>query len=673
MGKFEMLFRPIKVKKMEIVNRVGMPSMHLNFTPGGEITEKFIAFYRERAKGEVGLIVIGGCSINKTAGGPILVGLHDDSFLPGLKKFTEEIHRASETKVAAQLYHAGRYAFSFLIGEQAVAPSAVASRLTKEMPRELTVEEIKQLEDDFAEAAERAERAGFDAVELLGSAGYIISQFLSPLTNLRNDEYGGSLENRVRFGVEIIKKVREAVGEDYPIILRQGGSDFMRGGNTSKDILEAVKYFADAGVDLINVTGGWHETHVPQITGAVPRAGYAYLAQGIRKVTGKPVIISNRLATLNLAERLLREGWGDMVNFGRPLIADPYIVKKAKDGKLEDIRPCIACNQLCFDAVFMGQEVGCTVNPFAGKESEITDDTLPPASEKKKVVIVGGGAGGMSAAITAAERGHDVVVFEKKPEIGGQLEVASAPPDKREFARLIEYYKIQASQLGIDLRTSTKATEEMILKENPDEVIIATGGTPIIPPIPGINLPHVLKAEDVLKGNAILGDRIVIIGGGAVGVDVGLFLVDRTQINGDQTKFLLKWEAEDCRRVTELAQKSFKEIIIVEMLEAIGRDIGKSTRWVALKELSRAGVKMLTKTTAREIKEDGVKVESEAEGEYLIPADTVITAVGYKPSNELFEKLKEKMGEKVHIIGDAKKVRKLQDAIHEGFKIALTF
>ncbi len=673
MERFKILLSPIRIRKMEIPNRAGMPSMHLHYTPGGEITEKFIAFYRERAKGEVGLIVIGGCSIDKTAGGPILVGLHDDKFLPGLKKFTDEIHRVSETKVAAQLYHAGRYAFSFLIGEQPVAPSPVPSKLTKETPRELTVDEIKKIEDDFAEAAYRAKRAGFDAVEILGSAGYIISQFLSPLTNLRNDEYGGSLENRARFGVEVIKKVREAVGEDFPIILRQGGSDFMRGGNTSRDILEAVKYFAEAGVDLINVTGGWHETHVPQITGAVPRAGMAYLAQGIRRVTGKPVIISNRIATLDLAESLLRNGWGDMVNFGRPLIADPYLIKKAKEGRVDEIRPCIACNQMCFDAVFLGQEVGCTVNPFVGKENEMTDDTLPPAEKQKKIVVVGAGAGGLSAAITAAKRGHKVVIYEKKEKIGGQLEVASAPPDKKEFARLIDYYRGEVERLKIQLKLNRPATPEDIISEKPDEVVIATGGIPIVPPIKGVDLPLVVKGEEVLRGEAVLGEKIVIVGGGAVGVDVALYIVDKTQINGEQSKFLLKWEAEDCERVKELIQKSFKEITIVEMLDSIGRDIGKSTRWVALKELSRAGVKMLVKTRAVAIEEDGVVVESEAEGRYKIPADTVVLAVGYRPENSLYEQLKEKFGDHIHLIGDARKVRKLPDAIHEGFKIALKF
>jgi len=658
------LFTPIKVNSMELSNRIAMPSMHLNFTKNGEVTDRFIAFYRERAKGGVGLIVVGGCAVNTTAGGDMLIGIYDDRFLSGLKRLTETLHRAGDTRIAAQLYHAGRYAMSAFIGTKPVAPSPVASRLTGEVPHELTVEEITRIEDDFAEAAARAKKAGFDAVELLFSAGYLVSQFLSPLTNRRTDQYGGSLENRARFGVEVIRKVREAVGGRFPVIIRQGGSDFVKGSNDSATILEAVKLFAEAGVDMINVTGGWHETRVPQIAGAVPHAAFAYLAYGIKKVTGKPTIISNRIPTPHLAGALIRDGWGDLVNMGRPLIADPYLPQKAREG--QPIRPCIACNQMCFDAVFTGKPVSCTVNPFASRELEFGSEELSKAKDRLKVVIVGGGAAGMSAAITLAERGHHVVVYEKDA-VGGKLQAAAAPYDKRDFLRLKEYYTRMAERLGVEI-IGREATVDAIKKEEPDRVVVATGSKPVVPPIDIESEP--LFAEDVLLGRVAVGDSVVIVGGGAVGVDVALYLLERSTINGEQTKFLLKWDAEGVERIRHLAVEGFKDITIVEMLPDIGKDIGKTTRWIALKELKDAGVRMLTNTKVIAIRQGCVVVETPS-GKAELQADTIILAAGYRSENALADKLKDVFGGAVYVIGDAERVGKLPDAIRAGFELGL--
>ncbi len=663
------IFEPLRVKSMEIPNRVGMPSMHLHFTPNGSVTDKLVNFYRERARGGVGLIVVGGCSINDTAGGSMLIGINDDKFIPGLKRLTSEIHRVSETKVAAQLYHAGRYAYSLFIGKQPVAPSPIPSKLTGETPHQLTVEEIRAIEDDFAEAAYRAKRAGFDAVELLFSAGYLVSQFLSPLTNRRSDDYGGSLENRARFGIEVIGKVREAVGDYFPIIIRQGGSDFVRGGNTSDEIIEAVKLFVGAGVDMINVTGGWHETHLPQIAGAVPKAAFAYLAYGIKRATGKPTIISNRIDTLRLAGELIRDGWGDMVNLGRPLIADPYLVKKWKEK--ENIRPCIACNQECFDAVFEGKEVGCTVNPFVGREGLFEGEKLPLCGKSPLVVVVGGGPAGMSAALFAARRGCRVVLFEAESGLGGKLKAASAPYDKADFSKLIEYYSAELDRLGVEIRLGVKASVDGIKALKPDSVILACGSVPAVPDIDGIDSDNVVMAEDVLLGRVKLADRIVIVGGGAVGVDVAIYILEHSRINGEQARFLLTWEAEECEKVKRLSSMGFKSVTIVEMLDRIGADIGKTTRWISLKELSRAGVKMMTSMRVERIEEDGVIAVSENGDSVKIEADQVVIATGYRSSDNQKDEFLEAFGDNLINVGDCKSVRKLPDAVAEGFEAAL--
>ncbi|WP_035589824.1 FAD-dependent oxidoreductase [Hippea jasoniae] len=668
---FKLLFSPITVNSTVIPNRIAMPPMHLNYTPNGYITEQFTAFYRERVKGGVGLIVIGGCSINATAGGPMLVGLDDDKYIPGLKNFVETLKQQGPTVLIAQLYHAGRYAHPFLISQQPVAPSPIPSRLTKAQPKQLTIEEIQAIEDDFANAAKRAIEAGFDGVEILASAGYLISQFLSPLTNKRDDMYGGNLQNRMRFGLEVIEKVRNVIGIDKILSIRLGGSDFMENSNDSDTIKEVAKAFSKAGIDLFNVTGGWHETRVPQITSHQPHATFKYLAYGIKKATGKPTIISNRISTPQIAEQLLRYGWGDMVNFARPLIADPYLPLKAREGKTGFIRPCLSCNQMCFDRILQGKPSQCVVNPFAGKEEKLSEDSLKISDKQLNIAVIGGGIAGLTAAVYLAQKNHRVTIYEKGSKIGGKMDIVAAPHAKKDFKKIIEYYKTLLDNLNVSIKLNSKPTIEELKKSGFDYFIVATGSKPFIPDIDGINSVNVKNAEDVLRGEAVIGEKVVIIGGGAVGVDVANYIIDNSTLDGEQAKFLLEWNAEECQKVINLATQPIKKITVIEMLDDIGKDIGKSTRWAELLRLKRAGVEFMVNTTAKSIKENGVVVKTADSRELFIEADAVIIATGYKQENSIAEELKKEFPSKVFVIGDAKKPGKIENAIRDAFEVVL--
>ena len=379
--QFPNLFSPITIRSMSLRNRIVMTAMHLGYTPASEVTDRLIAFYRARASGGAGLIIVGGCVIDEFGGMLGMIGIRDDCFIPGLEKLTAAV-KGEGAGIAAQLYQAGRYTHSVMIGgRKPFSSSAVRSRLTGETPRALELEEIPGVQDAFASAALRAKKAGFDAVEVLGSAGYLISQFLSPITNLREDRYGGPLENRMRFGLEVVEKVRRAVGPDYPILMRLAGNDFMPGSHTNREARIFAAEAEKAGIDLFNVTGGWHETRVPQLSTFVPRSAYVYLAQGVKSAVSVPVIASNRINDPQLAEDILREGQADLVTMARGLIADPELPNKAREGRTEEICRCIACNQGCFDSIFNLRSVTCLVNPHGRPGGRSRDH--PPGSQKE--------------------------------------------------------------------------------------------------------------------------------------------------------------------------------------------------------------------------------------------------------------------------------------------------
>jgi 2,4-dienoyl-CoA reductase-like NADH-dependent reductase (Old Yellow Enzyme family) len=661
------LLTPINLGSMRLRNRVVMTAMHLNFTPDGKVSDRLVAFYKERAKGGTGLIIVGGCSINDWAGPTWMLQLRDDSAIEGHTRLAQTIRRHGAA-AACQLYHAGRYAHSISIeGRQAVAPSPIASRFTREEPREMTFDEIQQTVRDYADSARRVKESGYDLVEVLACTGYLICQFLSPITNIRSDEYGGSWDNRARFGLEIADGVRKAVGPDYPVMFRIAGHDYMEAGLTNKEWSRFAAELESHGADAINVTGGWHETRVPQLPMALPRAGLAYLAAGVKDKVRVPVVASNRINDVFVADEILRTGMADLTGMARALITDPYLVEKAQEGRFDEISHCIGCNQGCFDNVFYLQPVTCMINPKAGHELEYDE---AQAIRRKKVAVVGGGPGGMKAALTASRRGHKVTLFEEEGLLGGQLNLAAVPPGRDEFWTAVEDFETQLEDSEVEVRLETRATADSLREEGFEVVVVATGARQAIPPIPGLDRPNVIMAWDILTGDSDPeGKDIVIIGGGAVGSETALYVASLGTISADTLFFLFINNGEDVETLKELCTRGVKKVTVIEMLEKVCRDVGISTRWGLLQDMQNLGIDIIRNAVAKQIEEGRVIVEA-AGKEMVIAADTVIIAAGSCSENSIYDELKDS-GMEVYSIGDAKQARKAIEAIREGYEIGL--
>ncbi len=633
------LWEPISIGNMDLENRLIFLATHLGYCgEDGIVTDKLLSFYKERARYRPGLIVVGGCYTEHLGmGGPTMIGISRDEHIKGLKQLVDTVH-SFKVPVAAQLYHAGRYAHSIILGQQAVSASAVKCRLTRETSRELTLDEIQETISNFGAAAKRAKKAGFDSVEIIGSAGYIINQFLAEATNQRTDEYGGDLESRSRFPLEIVETVKKSVGNEFPIMYRMSGEDFVPDGLTLEDNQKLAPRLVEAGVDCFDVTGGWHETRVPQITMDVPRGHYAYLAEGIAEVVDVPVVASNRINSVSVAEHILKRGKAQLIGMSRGFIADPRLPQKARDGMQSLTRPCIACNQGCLDRVFMIEPVTCAINPLAGYEG--TKSLGSPSSGK--IAVVGGGPAGMEVSWVLAMRGFRVTLFEEQKRLGGLLNLAAKIPGRGEFAAYVSYMIRELKKLNVDIRLNTLAKSSTISAEGFDCTICATGTVAGAPSIEGVELSHVTSAYDAIALNPDeLGD-VIVLGGGALGCYAALYLSSKAD-----------------------------SVQIIEADEALGVDLGRTSRWVILKALKEKNIPSHLNAEVTQIDSKRVIVFQD-EKYHHFKAKTIILATRPQPRDRLIKQL-EKKGLKFEKVGSVKRAMDLLDTVHGAFEFANNF
>lgn len=632
------MLEPGKIGDMTTMNRVVFPAMGTMFPDtDGFVTDMLINYHVARAKGGCGLNIVELSAVHRTSKGARTLGVFDDKFIPGLTELASAIKEAGG-KACLQLGHFGRQTNSSSTGMPIVAPSAIPCPVCQEMPRELTIDEIKELIKAFGDAALRAKKAGFDAVEIHGAHGYLISAFMSPYSNKRTDEYGGSFENRARFALEVIDDVRKKVGKDFPVIYRLSADELVEGGLTIEDSKKEAKLFEEAGIDALDVSIGVYETlaySTPTID--LPPGFNVDNAASIKSVVSIPVIATGRINDPILAEKIIDDGKADFVNIGRGQIADPEFVNKTMENDIDGIVKCLGCMQGCSDMAFYSNPISCLRNPAAGQEAEYE---LEPAKNIKNILVVGGGPGGIEAARTLKERGHNVTLCEKTSSLGGQFFIAGIPPRKQEFSDAALQMGRMAMREGVNIKLQTEVTPELIEKIMPDLVIIATGSTPFIPNIPGIESDNVATAIDVLTGNKTVKQKVVILGGGLVGVETAEFLAENS-----------------------------KDVIIVEMLGEIAKDLGFIRKMLTFEHLNKLGIKMLVNSKCVEIKENSVVIENDGKMEEIKDIESVVVATGAKPNNTLEKYLKEK-GFEYYVIGDASKPRKALEAIWEAADIA---
>lgn len=670
--QYTRLFTPIQIGSMTLKNRVVMPAMHHLYTENGYATPRFNEYYWKRVEGGAGLIIVGSCRFDGYGAKANSMSLADDSTIPGWQEFTQGVH-ARGGKVAVQLYHAGRYMPKADVpcGKDALSPSATFASYTRETAPEMTRQQIFDLLEDYAAGARRAVEAGFDAVEISASSGYLLCQFLSPLTNLRTDEFGGSFENRCRFPLMVIEKVKAVLGDKTPLILRLGADDFVPGSNTLEDAMAFAPLAEQAGVDLFNVTGGWHETKIPQLTGDLPRGGLSYLGKGIRSVVSVPVMMCNRVSDPTTAEKLLALGRADLVGLGRPLIADPDLPNKALAAQADQIRPCMACNQGCLANTFFDRPITCLVNGICGRELQYP---IVPVQSPKKLLVIGGGPAGCEAALRAASRGHHVTLMEQAKALGGQLRQVVNVPARQEFRTLLSFYETNLPRVGVTVllgKTATAADAKCF-----DQVIVATGGTPNHTVLPTTEdaIP-VYTSRQVLSGEIMPGKNVVVIGGSYIGCFTARYLAREAAMSPEELFFSVTHNSDTMAHILDRLNHPDRQVVLLEQGKKIGLGFESGTSWPVLGELGRLGVPFLKNTLVTAITASGVDaVETKKDGTQVAhhyDADCVVVASGVHSDDSLTEALTA-AGIDAVSIGNCRHLGKAIQAIQAGAEIALT-
>jgi len=673
MSHYPLLLSPLDLGFTTLPNRVLMGSMHTGLEETGD-WNRVAEFYAERARGGVGLMVTGGMAPN-AEGGVFkgAAGLFGPQDIANHKIVTDRVHDAGG-RIAMQVLHAGRYAYS----PDCVAPSAIRAPIAPFPPKELDEAGIEKQIADIATAAARAREAGYDGVEIMGSEGYFLNQFLVTHTNRRTDRWGGSYENRMRLPLEVMKRVRAAVGDDFIVIYRLSMIDLVPNGSTWDEVVTLARAIEAAGASIINTGIGWHEARIPTIATSVPRRAFTWVTKKLMGEVSIPVITSNRINTPEVAEQVLADGCADMVSMARPFLADPHFVSKAAQGRSRTIAPCIACNQACLDHTFSGKLSSCLVNPRACHETELE---ITPTDAPKKVAVVGAGPAGLSAAITSAQRGHATTLFDKADAIGGQLNMARRIPGKEEFHGLFDWFTTMLTESGVTLRLGTSPSPADLAAY--DEIIIATGVSPRIPEISGQEHASVISYVDVLSGNAPVGENVVIIGAGGIGFDVAEFLATNDSPTEDLAAWKAEWGISDPENARggvapegprpEAPQRQIT--LLQRKAEKPGRGLGKTTGWIHRTTLRAKGVKMIGGVRYDAIDDKGLWITpDEGRGEpRLIPADTIVLCAGQLSQRSLADALLAE-GRQAHVIGGADVAAELdaKRAINQGVRLAAT-
>ncbi|WP_302168631.1 NADPH-dependent 2,4-dienoyl-CoA reductase [Streptomyces sp. TBY4] len=669
-SRYPHLLSPLDLGFTTLPNRVIMGSMHTGLEEHERGFERLAAFYAERARGGAGLIVTGGIAPND-AGRPMEGGarLTTEEEAAEHRVITDAVH-AEGGKIAMQILHFGRYAYH----KDLVAPSALQAPISPFVPNALTDAEVERTIEDFVRAARLAKLAGYDGVEIMGSEGYLVNEFIAAATNKRTDRWGGAYENRVRFPLEIVRRTRAAVGEEFILVYRLSMLDLIPGGSTLDEVVHLAKEVEAAGATIINTGIGWHEARIPTIATSVPRGAYTWVTKRLMGAVSVPLVTSNRINTPEIAEELLADGRADLVSLARPFLADADFVAKAAAGRSETINTCIGCNQACLDHTFSGRLTTCLVNPRACNETELV---LSPTQLKKRVAVVGAGPAGLACAVSAAGRGHAVTLYEASGHIGGQLDIARRIPGKEEFEETIRYYGTQLAEHAVEVRLNTRADVETL--RGYDEVVVATGVTPRTPDIEGVDGPNVVSYLDVLRDGAPVGQRVAVLGAGGIGFDVAEFLTDSGEgASQDPEVYFRHWGVDTSytgpggltaperpappRQVHLLQRKATK----------VGAGLGTTTGWIHRAELKHRGVVSVAGAAYDRIDSEGLHITVEGE-QRLVPADTVVLCTGQEPRRDLYEALRA-AGIEAHLIGGADVAAELdaKRAIRQGTELAAT-